>query len=1195
MYKPFSQQLRYERELRGWSQADVAEQIGTDPKTVQRWESGKRLPRAYLRQELCKLFGKNAEEFGLITKMTPPEQPSQAIPETMGLSRFHAPDLSEEMAVSDKNNPSLSRPFHEDLGEVPSIEHFYGREYELETLREWIDKEHCRVVAILGMGGIGKTSLVAQLCDDIKRHFTMFFWRSLHNALPFQQYIQQAIQFFSHQQQGELPQSSSEQIAMLIQYLRQYHCLLVLDNFESLFEAGQRTGRYREGYEAYGQLLKRVGEANHSSCVIVTGREKPNEIVHLEGITLPVRSLSLAGMGQNEGRALIEREGIIGQDEEWAILIQRYAGNPLALKLVSSSIRTLFRGSIAHFLEEQENVFGDINDLLERQFLRLTESEQELLYWLAIEREAVSMNVLRENLVQPLSKKMLLEALDSLYRRSLVETGNDARFQLQPVIMEYLTGKLIEQAYNDFVGKTMRVWIRFGLIKAQAKEYLQSVQLRYFLQPLVEQLLATMGKTALKRSVDDALTVHRHKPFQQHDYLAANILHLFLYVNYDLRGYDFSSLCIRQAYLQNVLLPQVNFSHAHFLESIFTNTFGSILTSAFHPNGTLLGIGTTKGDIWLYRTDRSTPLLMCSGHIDSVWSLSFHPSGNIFASGSDDQTVRLWNTSTGRCIQILRGHQNRVRTVAFHPDGNMLVSGSDDGTVRIWDVQTGQCIRVLEGHASRVWAVAYSPDKSLLASGSTDGCIRIWDAETGQCLQILTDHTDSVRSIAFHRDSVVLASGSDDKTIRLWNARVGELIAILEGHINRVWSVAFSSSSGFLASGSEDQNIRLWDIYTRHCLYILQGHTHGIRTVAFHPTESLLASGGEDQSVRLWYVDDKGGSCLRTIHGYTNRIWSLAAHFQEPLLISCSEDRAIRLWNTAAGQCLYTRYLHEHGVRCIAFHADGHTFASGGEDQTVRLWQTETGYCQATLSGHDNWVWTVAFNPNGKQLASGSEDRTIRLWNIQTGQCVHVLREHTDWVRTLAFSPSGTLLASGGDDRRVILWDSAAGRCLQVLEGHTNRVRAIAFHPDSHLLASSGEDDTIRLWQIETGKCISILEGHSGWVRSIAFSADGHLLASGGEDRTINVWSVETGQCLAALKGHTDRVRSITFRSSGYELVSGSDDGTIRIWKDITSNESVVLHCERPYEGMNITNASGLSEAQKSTLLALGSIEVFEM
>ena len=50
-----NRRLKQERELRGWSQAKVAEQIGTDATTVSRWERGLFSPTPYFRERLCTL------------------------------------------------------------------------------------------------------------------------------------------------------------------------------------------------------------------------------------------------------------------------------------------------------------------------------------------------------------------------------------------------------------------------------------------------------------------------------------------------------------------------------------------------------------------------------------------------------------------------------------------------------------------------------------------------------------------------------------------------------------------------------------------------------------------------------------------------------------------------------------------------------------------------------------------------------------------------------------------------------------------------------------------------------------------------------------------------------------------------------------------------------------------------------------
>lgn len=60
--------LKYHRQLRGWSQRRLAEQIATDSKRVSEWECG-RIPSPFYRERLCVLFDKNAVELGFISEL----------------------------------------------------------------------------------------------------------------------------------------------------------------------------------------------------------------------------------------------------------------------------------------------------------------------------------------------------------------------------------------------------------------------------------------------------------------------------------------------------------------------------------------------------------------------------------------------------------------------------------------------------------------------------------------------------------------------------------------------------------------------------------------------------------------------------------------------------------------------------------------------------------------------------------------------------------------------------------------------------------------------------------------------------------------------------------------------------------------------------------------------------------------------
>ena len=1155
--------LRKEARL---SQEALAEQLGVSPAFIGMIESGRRRPSPYTLRQFARALNLSTQQQDQLT--------------TVAKQRISQPSAFKKVPL---DFPRV------DWGEAPDVANFYGREQEQDDLKRWIVDDGSRLAAILGIGGIGKTSLAAIVTQQIKDRFEAIFWRSLQNAPPLESLLKNCINFLSHQPQLEWPVDVDDQLLLLIQYLREHRCLIVLDNLETILQAGNRVGQYRGGYERYSELLQLIGETKHQSCLLLTSREKPKEVAKLEGKTSPVRSLLLSGLQQEEGRKLLKDKGLFGSDKTWMDLIRLYLGNPLNLKLASEPIRELFGGDIDSFLKQGKVVFGDIRDPLDLQFTRLSRIEREIMYWLAIEREAVSLDDLQEDLAHPIPAGELLVALGSLRRRSMIESNDSGYFTLQPVIMEYVTDEFVEQIHKEFDTGTIELLASHSLIKAQTKDYIRESQVRLILTPVAERLLTTFGKEGSEQKLKNILHLLHGTLPQTPGYAAGNVLNLLIQLQCDLRGYDFSRLTLWQACLQRIALPDVNFVYADLSKCIFTETFGGIISVAFSPNGELLAAGTTTDEIRLWHAKSGKLLLTCYGHSDWVFSVSFSPDSTTLASGSQDQTVRLWNTHTGQLLMTLQGHTNRVRSVAFSPDGTTLASGSEDQTIRFWNTHTGQLLMTLQGHTNRVRSITFSPDGTTLASGSDDKTIQLWNAHTGQLLMTLQGHDGWVRSITFSPDGTTLASGSDDKTIRLWNAHTGQLLMTLQGHSNWVWSTAFSPDSNTLASGSEDQTIRLWNAHTGQLLMTLQGHGSRGRSVAFSPNGSILASGSEEQAVRLWNAHT--GQLLKTLQGYTNRIWSVAFSPDGSILGSSSEDYSIRLWDVNTSKCLRTLQGHTGQIWSVAFSPNNRILASGSDDQTVRLWDVSTGQCLTVLYGHNHRVSSIAFSPNGIMFATGSYDQTVRLWDVTTGQLLKTLQGHTNRVWSVTFSSDGSLLASGSEDETVRLWEVSTGHSLKVIHGHTNRVWSVSFNQDNSLLASGSEDQTVRLWDVSTKKCLKILLGHSSWIRSVAFSPDGRSLASGSHDQTVRLWDISMGQCLKILQGHTGQIWSVAFSPNGKILASSSNDGTIKIWDVQTGEYLRTLKSDRPYERMNITGVRGLTEAQKATLRALGAIE----
>lgn len=105
-----NRRLKQARELRGWSQAKVAELIGTDATTVSRWERGLFSPTPYFREKLCVLFDKNAEELGLLESAR--QQPESKLNGLSPLPALASPStsLDEEWPRTGPCAGTIARP-----------------------------------------------------------------------------------------------------------------------------------------------------------------------------------------------------------------------------------------------------------------------------------------------------------------------------------------------------------------------------------------------------------------------------------------------------------------------------------------------------------------------------------------------------------------------------------------------------------------------------------------------------------------------------------------------------------------------------------------------------------------------------------------------------------------------------------------------------------------------------------------------------------------------------------------------------------------------------------------------------------------------------------------------------------------------------------------------------------------------------
>ncbi len=1086
---------------------------------------------------------------------------------------------------------------HIDWGEAPDVSQFYGRTQELTQLKQWILAEDCRVIAVLGMGGIGKTSISVQLAQQIGFSFDYVIWRSLRNAPPLTDILADLIQVLSDQTEFNLSTEPYRQISQLIEFLRASRCLMILDNAESILQEGNRVGRYYEGYEDYGELFKRLGETQHNSCLLLTSREKPKEIAALEGKTLKVRSLPLMGLNVEDCEEIIQNKGISNFQEQWQKLIERYAGNPLAVKIVTTTINDLFGGNVDDFFEQIQQgtaIFGDIRDLLEQQLGRISELELETMYWLAINREPSTVADLRKDILSLVSPIELIEALESLSRRSLIEKSSGS-FTQQPVVMEYMIERLIETVIQEIDTEAIKVLNQYPLIKSQAKDYIRESQTRVILQPIIQTLFSRYRLSGDLNAKFQMLLQNLKRQSYSSGYGGGNLINLCQALDLDLADYDFSKLTIWQAYLQDANLQNVNFSESDLSRTVFAKTLGNSLTVALGINN-ILATGDAEGKIILWNVEDGQQLLVCQGQLGAVKAIAFNPDATLLASGSDDETVRVWKASTGECLNRWRGHGGAVNCVAFNPVYPYLASGGDDQTVRVWDIHSGQCIDIFSEHTDSIRAVTFSPDGQTLASCSEDQTVKLWDVQTGNCVRTFMGNSAWYWAITFVRSQSMpgtihaLASSTDEDLVRLWDVKTGQCFHTFQGHRDSVWRVVFSEDGELLASSSDDQTVKLWNIRTGDCLKTLPGLPSQVCSLAFSPDRQILATGSVDRQVLLWDVNT--GQRLRTLRGHLHQVWSFVLSPNGKTLVSGSDDHKVRLWDVKTGRCFKRLQGHTDWVWSVAFSPDHTVIASGSYDRTVKLWDVQTGECLKTLHGHSDRIQAVTFSGDSRILATASDDQTVKLWDVQTGELLQTLEGHHRWVSSVVFHPQGHWVATGSYDQTLRIWEVETGNCLQILEGHSDRIHLLAFSPVDPILASGSYDRSVKLWDISTGNLLKTWQGPIERVQGLIFHPNGEIWVSGSTDNAIKLWDINTEKCIRILEGHSHPVWSVNFTTDCRFLASGSHDQGMKVW-DLQTNDCLkTLRADKPYDGLNITSVTGITTAQKSTLKALGAIDL---
>src|SRR5947209_16506889 len=202
------------RQSMGLTQRALGRLLGISEQAIQHWECGVYSPKPEHLERLLALclerhafaLGREHEQahqmwlaagqqtdfqaFWMRAQLAPPSATPALVVLKREVAQSAMPLANQELA------PPSSRL---DWGDALDVHEFYGREAERLQLEQWVLEEHCQVVSVLGMGGIGKSALAVTFMHQVASAFEAVVFRSVRDTPPCQDLLADCLQVLSPQ------------------------------------------------------------------------------------------------------------------------------------------------------------------------------------------------------------------------------------------------------------------------------------------------------------------------------------------------------------------------------------------------------------------------------------------------------------------------------------------------------------------------------------------------------------------------------------------------------------------------------------------------------------------------------------------------------------------------------------------------------------------------------------------------------------------------------------------------------------------------------------------------------------------------------------------------------------------------------------------------------------------------------------
>ncbi len=461
----FAQWLKRLRAEQDLTQEKLAERIGCATPTLRAFETGRRRPSRAMAERLADCLavpGPDRAEFLRLARLPPEAQPARPSP----------------AAAPRPNLPAFGTAL-------------IGRGAETRQLVEMLQERGCRLVTVVGPGGIGKTrlalSVAAELAGRLADGAVFVSLAPIESARHVPAAILAAL--------GGSNPGSVDPWPQLLAALAPRQLVLVLDGFEHLLS----------GAADATLLVKAVLDCAPEVQLVVTSRERlrvgGEHVVELAGLSLPT-----AGSPTEHSEAVLlflERarqvvgDFVLTPQNAAAVtrLCQLVEGLPLAIELAAAWVRALTPAEIADEITRSADFLAladrdmparhrNMRAVFDHSWALLSAAERSVLAQLSVFRGGCSRDAAEA--VAGATLPLLAGLIDkSLVRRTQTETR--ARYDLHELVQQYAAARLAEEEGAELEPTRQRHLAHFAALAACAAPQLYGPEQADWLARLAQE------------------------------------------------------------------------------------------------------------------------------------------------------------------------------------------------------------------------------------------------------------------------------------------------------------------------------------------------------------------------------------------------------------------------------------------------------------------------------------------------------------------------------------------------------------------------------------------------------------------------------------------------------------------------------------------------------------------------------------